>query len=159
MTASPMTARALVLAACVAAVATPRALLAQDAARRAAAPKPAVVNRQTEEDRALLRQLAEAQRGLGEQMQEVKEALDAVHGDLATQQDKQNELEQEVKAMREEVKGLYVESSSVKQQIDAVRDDVKDVDSNVSGFRGYSGFFLALMLLTLVVIFFLVLRR
>jgi len=68
-------------------------------------------------------------------------------------------LEQEVKAMREEVKGLYVESSSVKQQIDGVRDDIKDVDSNVSGFRGYSGFFLALMLLTLVVIFFLVLRR
>ena len=57
------------------------------------------------------------------------------------------------------IKGLYVESSSVKQQIDALKDDVAGVNSNVSAFRTFSGFFIATMILLLAVIFVLTIRR
>jgi septal ring factor EnvC (AmiA/AmiB activator) len=111
------------------------------------------------EDRALLRQLADAQRALGEQLQEVKDAVEAIHNDVAAQKDQEDGTEQEVKALRDEVKGLYVESSGVKQQIDALKDDVAGVNSNVSAFRTYSGFFIAVMILLLAVIFVLTIRR
>jgi TolA-binding protein len=111
------------------------------------------------EDRALLRQLADAQRTLGEQIQAVKERVESLHAELASQHDADSGLEQEVKAMRDEVKGLYVESSTVKQQIDALKEDVSGVNSNVSGFRTFSGFFIAVMILLLAVIFVLTIRR
>jgi predicted RNase H-like nuclease (RuvC/YqgF family) len=111
------------------------------------------------EDRALLHQLAEAQRGLGEQMQELKDRVEALQGEVATEKDEQNGTAQEVKALRDEVKGLYVESSTVKERIDALKEDIAGVDSNVSGFRTYSGFFIAVMILLLAVIFVLTIRR
>ena len=114
---------------------------------------------QTSEDRTLLYQLADAQRALGAQLQALKEQVDALHGELASQQDAGSGLEQEVKAMRDEVKGLYVESSTVKQQIDGLKDDVAGVNSNVSAFRTFSGFFIAVMILLLAVIFVLTIRR
>jgi hypothetical protein len=61
--------------------------------------------------------------------------------------------------MREEVKGLYVESSTVKQQIDALKSDIGGVNSNVLAFRTFSGFFIAVMILLLAVIFVLSIRR
>jgi len=61
--------------------------------------------------------------------------------------------------MREEVKGLYWESSTVKQQIDTLKDDISAVNSNVSNFRTFSGFFIALMILLLAVIFVMTIRR
>jgi septal ring factor EnvC (AmiA/AmiB activator) len=117
------------------------------------------VTSQAAQDRAFLRQLADAQRALGEQMQQLRERIDAVHGELATRKDEQSTLAEEVKAMREEVKGLYWESSTVKQQIDALKEDLGGVNANVSGFRTYSGFFIAVMILLLTVIFVLTIRR
>jgi septal ring factor EnvC (AmiA/AmiB activator) len=109
---------------------------------------------------ALLRQLADAQRGLGEQMQELRERVDALHTYLAERNDEDDGLDQDVKALRDEVKGLYVENSTLKQQIDSLREDVGGVNSNVSAFRTFAGFFLAIMILLLVaVVFVLTIRR
>ncbi|TMA71110.1 MAG: hypothetical protein E6J70_12915 [Deltaproteobacteria bacterium] len=127
--------------------------------RPAAAARAAAPDAQRAEERALLYQLADAQRSLGEQIQQLKDRVDTLHGELATGEDKDSALEQEVKAARDEIKGLYVESSSVKQQIDALKDDIAGVNSNVSGFRTFSGFFIATMILLLAVIFVLTIRR
>ena len=123
------------------------------AAARAAPAKPSV------DIAAFLKQLSEAQRSLSEQMQQQKERMDWFHGELTAQQDRLAAIEQELKAMRDEVKGLYVESSAVKQAIDGVKEDIGSVNSNVSGFRTYSGFFIAVMILLLAVIFVLSIRR
>jgi chromosome segregation ATPase len=111
------------------------------------------------EDRALLHQLADAQRALGDQVQQLKEALDGLRGEIGKCNEAQASHDQEAKAMREEVKGLYWESSTVKQQIDALKDDISAVNSNVSNFRTFSGFFIALMILLLAVIFVMTIRR
>lgn len=126
---------------------------ARPRAARVAAAKPATDNA------AFFRQLAEAQRGLSDQMQQLKDRMDWFHGELTAQQDRLAAVEQEVKGMRDEVKGLYVESSTVKQAIDGVKDDIASVNANVSGFRTYSGFFIAVMILLLAVIFVLSIRR
>jgi predicted RNase H-like nuclease (RuvC/YqgF family) len=126
---------------------------------RPAGAHPAPPNPQAAEDRALLRQLADAQRALGEQMQQLRDRVDELHDDLASRKDEEDASDDEMKALRDEVKGLYVESSGVKQQIDALKDDIGSVNANVSGFRTYSGFFIALMILMLAMIFFLTVRR
>jgi septal ring factor EnvC (AmiA/AmiB activator) len=156
-----MSARGPVLTLCLALLAAAPAP-AQDsettAARRlrAAAPARASQSAQTE---ALLRQLADAQRALGEQMQQLREAVDAVHGALAERADQDDGIDLDVKALRDEVKGLYVENSTLKQQMDSLAEDVGSVNSNVSAFRTFSGFFLAVMILLLTVIFVLTIRR
>jgi len=119
----------------------------------------AAASAQAAEDRALLHQLADAQRALGEQVQQLKEALDGLRSEILNRNDAQASHDQEVKAMREEVKGLYWESSTVKQQIDTLKDDISAVNSNVSNFRTFSGFFIALMILLLAVIFVMTIRR
>ena len=119
----------------------------------------AAASAQAAEDRALLHQLADAQRALGEQVQLLKEALDGLRSEILNRNDAQASHDQEAKAMREEVKGLYWESSTVKQQIDALKDDISAVNSNVSNFRTFSGFFIALMILLLAVIFVMTIRR
>ena len=119
----------------------------------------AAASAQAAEDRALLHQLADAQRALGEQVQLLKEALDGLRSEILNRNDAQASHDQEVKAMREEVKGLYWESSTVKQQIDTLKDDISAVNSNVSNFRTFSGFFIALMILLLAVIFVMTIRR
>jgi len=111
------------------------------------------------DDASFLKQLADAQRGLGEQIQQLKEAVDAIRAEQATRHDEQLATDQEVKALRDEVKGLYVESSNTKQMIDALKDDVAAVNSNVSGFRTFSGFFLAAMILMLFLVLVLSIRR
>ena len=113
----------------------------------------------SDEDHALLNQLAEAQRALGDQLQQLRERVDGLHDTLAAGDDARNALDEEVKAMRDEVKGLYWESSQVKQQIDSLKEDVAGVNDNVSNFRTFSGFFIAVMILLLAVIFVLTLRR
>jgi chromosome segregation ATPase len=126
---------------------------------RTSAARPSAQNPQAAQDRALLRQLADAQRALGDEMQQLKERVEALHEAIATRTDQENGTEQEVKALREEVKGLYVESSTVREHIDALKDDIASVNSNVSAFRTYSGFFIAVMILLLAVIFVLTIRR
>ena len=137
----------------------PEAAPAPRHSRPLAATRTAPPNPQVAEDRALLRQLADAQRALGEQMQQLRERVDELHEDLAGRKDEETADADELKAMRDEVKGLYVESSSVKQEIEALKDDIASVNGNVSAFRTYSGFFIAVMILLLAVIFVLTIRR
>jgi septal ring factor EnvC (AmiA/AmiB activator) len=112
-----------------------------------------------DEHRALLHQLAEAQRALGDQLQQLRARVDGLHDTLASAADARTTLDEEVKAMRDEVKGLYWESSQVKQQIDALKEDLAGVNGNVSNFRTFSGFFIAVMILLLAVIFVMTIRR
>ena len=124
-------------------------------AARAAAP----AGKPNAEDRAFLVQLGEAQQALSEQLEQLKERIDWLYYEVTLRRDEHNGIDQEVKAMRDEVKGLYVESSTVKQAIDALKGDVGGVNSNVSAFRTFSGLFIALMILLLAVIFAMTIRR
>ena len=156
-----MTARGTILAVCLAVLAAAPARTQEEepaSTRRGRAAAPVRPSPSTQTD-ALLRQLAEAQRSLGEQMQELREAVDGLRNDIAQRKDEDDGLDQDVKALRDEVKGLYVEDSTLKQQIDSLREDVDGVNSNVSAFRTFSGFFLAVMILLLAVIFVLTIRR
>src|SRR5206468_4164559 len=93
-------------------------------AQRRSRPAP-VASAQTD---ALLRQLADAQRSLGEEMQQLRERVDSLHAGLAARADEADGIDQDVKALRDEVKGLYVENSTLKQQIDSLREDVAGVN-------------------------------
>src|SRR5262245_43282054 len=98
-----------------------------------------------DEQRSLLNQLAEAQKWAGEQLWQVKEGMDAVPGMINELKDTSTARQEEVQKLREEVKGLYVETSSLRQQLEELRTDIGGVDANVSGFRTFSGFFIAVM--------------
>ena len=121
--------------------------------------RPSASSKASPEDRAFLLQLAEAQRALNEQLEQLKERIDWLYYEVTLRRDEHTGIDQEVKAMRDEVKGLYVESSTVKQAIDALKEDVGGVNSNVSAFRTFSGLFIALMILLLAVIFAMTIRR
>ena len=123
------------------------------------AQKSTPATRAADDQRALLNQMAEAQKWAGEQLWHVKEGIDAVPGMINELKDANAARDEEVQKTRDEVKGLYVESSGVKQQIDSLKDDIGGVNSNVSGFRTYSGFFIAVMILLLAVIFIMTIRR
>jgi chromosome segregation ATPase len=125
-------------------------------AQQAAAPprRPA-----TDEQRALFNQMAEAQKWAGEQLWHVKEAIDSVPAMINELKDSNAAREQEIQKLRDEVKGLYVETSSLRQQLDELKSDIGGVDANVSGFRTFSGFFIAVMILLLAVIFVMTIRR
>jgi predicted RNase H-like nuclease (RuvC/YqgF family) len=125
---------------------------------RAAARTPAPSTQLTEE-RAFLNQLSEAQRNLGEQLQQIHDRIEVLHDELAERADRDSAVEEEVKALRDEVKGLYVESSTVKERIDGLKEDVAGVDSSVSSFRTFAGLFIALTTVLLAVIFALTVRR
>jgi chromosome segregation ATPase len=133
-------------------VSTARAQTAEKPAPRARAAARPAASEQAAEERAFLNQLAESQRALGEQLQQIKERVDAVHGELAARADAETAIQADLKALRDEVKGLYVESSTVKQQIDELKQDVAGVNSNVSAFRTLSGFFVGIMTLLLAAV-------
>lgn len=159
-----MTCGSLIASACLIVLLSPGLVRPQEGEVPASPSRPAAgrvsaASKQAAEDRAILRQLSEAQRWLGEQTWHIKERVEALHSEFATLKDRDSTVEQELKALRDEVKGLYVESSTVKQQIDALKEDISGVNSNVSGFRTFSGFFIAVMILLLAVIFVLTIRR
>ena len=112
-----------------------------------------------DEQRALLNQMAEAQKWAGEQLWHMKEALDTVPGMINELKDASTAREEETQKLRDEVKGLYVETSSLRQQLDELKSDIGGVNANISGFRTFSGFFIAVMILLLAVIFILTIRR
>ena len=107
----------------------------------------------------LLRQLADAQKWAGEQIWHVKEGVDAVPGLINELKDQNTARQEEVQKLRDEVKGLYVETSSLRQQLDELKGDIGGVNANVSAFRTFSGFFIAVMILLLAVIFVMSIRR
>jgi peptidoglycan hydrolase CwlO-like protein len=140
--------------ACAAAILTIATIAAPVCAapRSTAAAAPAI-------DPALLRQIADAQRGLGAQVQALKDKVDDLDGSLSGAKDERSGIRDDVKQLRDEVKGLYVEISGVKQQIDEAKARVDEVDSNVSSFRTFAGFFIALILLGIIINLGLGIRR
>ena len=120
---------------------------------------PAARRSVADEQRALLNQMAEAQKWAGEQLWHMKEALDTVPGMINELKDASTAREEETQKLRDEVKGLYVETSSLRQQLDELKSDIGGVNANISGFRTFSGFFIAVMILLLAVIFILTIRR
>ena len=108
---------------------------------------------------ATLKQMTEAQKWMGEELWKTKEQVEALPGIIAEAKEGHAETQEDVDRLRDEVKGLYVEISTVKEQIDALKGDIEKVNTNVSGFRTYSGFFLALMLLMVAVMFVMTIRR
>ena len=122
-------------------------------ARAAATPTPGV------DQQATLKQMTEAQKWMGEEIWKIKEQVEALPGIIAEAKEGHTATQEEVGKLRDEVKGLYVELSTVKQQIEALKGDIGSVNTNVSGFRTYSGFFLALMLLMVAVMFVMTIRR
>ena|SRR6516164_8171754 len=123
------------------------------------AQKSTPVTRAADEQRALLNQMAEAQKWAGEQLWHVKEGVDAVPGQINELKDALAARDEEIQKMRDEVKGLYVETSSLRQQLEELKNDIGGVNANVSGFRTFSGFFIAVMILLLAVIFIMTIRR
>src|SRR5262245_44814200 len=112
-----------------------------------------------DEQKSLLNQMAEAQKWAGEQLWHVKESIDSVPGMINELKDANNARADEVQKLRDEVKGLYVETSSLRQQLEELKNDIGGVNANVSGFRTFSGFFIAVMILLLAVIFLMTIRR
>ncbi len=112
-----------------------------------------------DEQRSLLNQLAEAQKWAGEQLWHVKEEIDTLPGLIDQMKDANNARQEDVQKLRDEVKGLYVETSSLRQQLEELKSDIGGVNANVSGFRTFSGFFIAVMILLLAVIFLMTIRR
>lgn len=110
-------------------------------------------------DQQAIKQMTDAQKWLGEEVWKIKEQVEALPGVINEAKEGHTETQEEVGKLRDEVKGLYVELSTVKQQIEALKGDIGSVNTNVSGFRTYSGFFLALMLLMVAVMFVMTIRR
>jgi hypothetical protein len=123
------------------------------------AQKSTPATRAADDQRALLNQMAEAQKWVGEQLWHVKEGIDGVPGMINELKDANAARDEEVQKMRDEVKGLYVETSSLRQQLEELKTDISGVNANVSGFRTFSGFFIAVMIVLLAVIFIMTIRR
>jgi TolA-binding protein len=150
-----MSRRGCVLALGLVLVCTGAAPVAGQTAATRRPPTPAM----TDEQRSLLNQMAEAQKWAGEQLWKVKEQLDSLPGLINELKDASTARQEELQKMRDEVKGLYVETSSLRQQLDELKNDIGGVNANVSGFRTFSGFFIAVMILLLAVIFIMTIRR
>jgi len=123
------------------------------------AQKSTPASRAADEQRALLNQMAEAQKWAGEQLWHMKEGIDAVPGMISELKDANAARDADVQKLRDEVKGLYVETSSLRQELEELKNDIGGVNANVSGFRTFSGFFIAVMILLLAVIFIMTIRR
>ena len=123
------------------------------------AQKSTPATRAADDQRALLNQMAEAQKWAGEQLWHVKEQVEALPGIIAEAKEGHTATQEEVGKLRDEVKGLYVETSSLRQQLEELKTDIGGVNANVSGFRTFSGFFIAVMILLLAVIFIMTIRR
>lgn len=152
--------RAAVFSAICLTIAVAGAATAQTAdpgARRATPARPA--DAMTDDDRDLLRQLADAQKWAGEQIWAAKEVVDALPGAIAEVKDQIGAGEDEMRKVRDEVKGLYVEMASLREQLEAARADVAGVNANLSSFRTFSGFFIAAMILLLALVAVMTIRR
>ena len=124
-----------------------------------AEPGPATRRTAADEQRSLLHQMAEAQKWAGEQIWHIRQGIDAVPALVNQLKDAEAARQAEVDKLRDEVKGLYVETSSLRQQLDELKVEIGGVNDNVSAFRTFGGFFIAVMILLLAVIFVMTVRR
>ena len=86
-------------------------------------------------------QLNAVQRGVGEGHDEVRQNRDLLQGAL-----------EQTKGMREEVRGLYVESSGLKGDIAQVGKQVEGLDGSLGNFRLSSGIVVAVVIVLQVVL-------
>jgi septal ring factor EnvC (AmiA/AmiB activator) len=128
-------------------------VLATVGAAHAQRAQPAPRSASAEQTEAFLRQMGDAQKWMGEELWKIKEKIEALPNVIAEAKEGDAAINEDIGKLREEVKGLYVEISSVKQQIDELKDHIESVNANVSAFRTYAGFFLALVLLMVITIF------
>lgn len=108
---------------------------------------------------ATLNQMAEFQKWSGEQLWHIREQVEALPRLLDEVKDGNAATQEEIARLREDVKGLYVEISDAKERVEGLKDDIAGVDANVYRSRTYAGFFLALMLLMVALIFVMTIRR
>ncbi len=112
-------------------------------------PKPAKAPELTQE----LNALTDAQRALAADLSQLRDQLNAVQRGIGEGHDEarqnrdilQTTLDQ-VKGMREEVRGLYVESSGLKGDIAQVGKQVEGLEGSLGGFRLNSGILIAVVL-------------
>jgi len=90
-------------------------------------------------------QIAELQRMLGEGREETKQKQEATHGLLDATQI-------QVKEMREEVRGLYVETSGLKGDVAQAAQQINSLDQNLSSFRLSAGIVVAVVIVLQLVL-------
>lgn len=103
--------------------------------------------------------LIEAQRSLAADISQLRDQLNALqqgvgegHDEVRQNRDLlQTSLEQ-IKGMREEVRGLYVESSGLKGDIAQVGKQVEELDASLGNFRLSSGIVVAVVIVLQVVL-------
>jgi chromosome segregation ATPase len=103
--------------------------------------------------------LLEAQRSLAADISQLRDQLNALQQGVGDGQDEvrenrdvlQTSLEQ-IKDMREEVRGLYVESSGLKGDIAQVGKQVEELDASLGNFRLSSGIVVAVVIVLQLVL-------
>jgi hypothetical protein len=123
------------------------------------APTPGARRSPADEQRSLLHQMAEWQKWTGEQIWHIRRGVDEVPNLVSQLKEADAARQSEVDKLRDEVKGLYVETSSLRQQLDELKTEIAGVNDNVSGFRTFAGFFIAVMILLLAIVFVMTVRR
>src|SRR5262249_6133468 len=123
------------------------------------AQKSTPASRAADEQRALLNQMAEAQKWAGEQLWHMKEGIDAVPGMISELKDANVARDADVQKLQDEGKGLYVGPSSLRQGVEGRKNDHGGVNPNLAGFRPFSGLFNPVMILVPAVILIMAIRR
>lgn len=100
-----------------------------------------------------LNAVADAQRALAADISQLRDQLNAVqrgvgegHDEVRQNRDILQTTLEQVKGMREEVRGLYVESSGLKGDIAQVGKQVEGLEGSLGGFRLNSGILIAVVL-------------
>lgn len=113
-----------------------------------------------------LNAIAEAQRMLAaeigqlrDQIKEVERGIADARDDLRQKHDADQALMDLAKGMREEVRGLYVESSGLKGDIAQVGKQVEALDGNLGNFRLSAGFVVAAVIVLQIVLVGLMFRQ
>ena len=104
------------------------------------------------------RNLATAITQLRDRLNDVQSSVSQVHDELRQGHDTEQTALDQLKGMREEVRGLYVESSGVKSDVAQVGKQVESLDQSLGGFRLSSGVVVAVVIVLQVVLVGLLLR-
>ena len=136
-------------------VAYPAGVSAAPASRadpKSKAPKQAEV---TEGMNALLeaqRSLAVSLSELREQLKDLQRSVGEGRDDVRTTHDAQQAALEQIKGMREEVRGLYVESSGLKGDIAQLGKQVEGLDGSLASFRLSAGIVVAVVIVLQIVL-------
>ena len=110
--------------------------------------------------------VAEAQRGLAtdlgqlrDQLKEIERRIGDNRDDLRQEHEAGQALMEQVKGMREEVRGLYVESSGLKGDIAQVGKQVEGLDVSLGSFRLSAGIVVAVVIVLQIVLMGLMFRQ